>query len=348
MRIAVKDLFDLRGMKTSGGSRALFDISEVKRETAVSIQKLIDAGAVIVGKNKLSEFAFAGPWVPEHIDYLLPFNPRGDGYNSPGDSSGGSAASVASYDWLDASVGSDTGGSIRGPACTNGVHGNRPTQDAVNLTGALVLSSSMDTAGILARNPVTWSNINKVLYSGSIRTYRKYPTLIFIDPESAKKLSQLESEFPEIAAAAYGFVDALANLTSAKTSTPLVDEIWTGTVPDGLGNVTLASIVDTVYGKLTSYEQWNEFGRDFVESYKESHNGEFPHMSFFTRQFWLEANSTQTVESHEKDRENKRLVGNWVTSNYLIPDNETCSSALVLYFNTPRAAFQYKSDVSNE
>ena len=175
LRIAVKDLFDLRGMKTSGGNRALYEMGEPKSTTAVAVQKLMDAGAVIVGKNKLSEFAYAGGYHTDHIDYLLPFNPRGDGYNSPGDSSGGSGASVASYEWLDASLGSDTGGSIRGPASQNGVFGSRPSHGAVNMTGSLVLSNSMDTGGVLARDPKLWSRINKVLYSGFAKEYTNSP-----------------------------------------------------------------------------------------------------------------------------------------------------------------------------
>jgi Asp-tRNA(Asn)/Glu-tRNA(Gln) amidotransferase A subunit family amidase len=59
-------------MKTSFGNRALFEMSEIENTTAVAVQKLIDAGAVVVGKNKLSEFAYAGPNVVDHINYLLP------------------------------------------------------------------------------------------------------------------------------------------------------------------------------------------------------------------------------------------------------------------------------------
>jgi Asp-tRNA(Asn)/Glu-tRNA(Gln) amidotransferase A subunit family amidase len=126
VRIAIKDNFDLRSLKTGGGNRALYGMSDVKTKTATAVQRLIDAGAVIVGKNKLAEFAFAPHHVTEHINYLLPFSHRGDGYNSTGASSSGSAAAIALYDWLDVSLASDTGGSVRGPAFYNGVYGNRP------------------------------------------------------------------------------------------------------------------------------------------------------------------------------------------------------------------------------
>jgi Asp-tRNA(Asn)/Glu-tRNA(Gln) amidotransferase A subunit family amidase len=156
-------------------------MSDVKTSTATAVQVLIDAGAVVVGKNKLAEFAFASHFVTENVDYLLPFNPRGDGYNTPGASSGGSAAAVASYDRLDVTLGSDTGGSIRAPAFYNGVHGNRPSLGAVGMEGALPLSSTLDTAGTLARDPEIWSRVNRVLYGNLTDNFTSYPKMIIID-----------------------------------------------------------------------------------------------------------------------------------------------------------------------
>lgn len=347
LRIAVKDLYDLKGMKTSGGNRALFEISQPKTETAVSVQKLIDAGAIIVGKNKLSEFAFAGPFVPEHIDYLLPFNPRGDGYNSPGDSSGGSAACIAAYDWLDASMGSDTGGSIRGPASGNGIHGNRPTQDAVNLTGALVLSSAMDTSGMFARDPVVWSKVNKALYAGNVDEYNKYPKSIYLDPNLEEIIAEFNGTYPELQSAVEGFLDALTNITSGKAVTFNVDEAWNASIPTALADKQLAPVVNRVYGNLTTFEQWDQFGRDFVKTYMESHDGDFPHMSPGTREGWLRANATYTEAYYKRDLEIKELVVSWSEENFLIPDDTTCSESIYLYFGFP-PGFLYKPDVSQE
>lgn len=83
VRLAVKDLYDLKGVKTSGGNRALFEMTSPANVTAAAVQSLIDAGAVVVGKNKLSEFAYAGQYHLDHVDYLLPFNPRGKQRNYP-------------------------------------------------------------------------------------------------------------------------------------------------------------------------------------------------------------------------------------------------------------------------
>lgn len=345
LRIAVKDLFDLKGMKTSFGNRALFEMSTLKTETAYAAQKLIDAGAIVVGKNKLSEFAYAGPWVTEHLDYLLPFNPRGDGYNTPGDSSGGSAAAVASYAWLDASMGSDTGGSVRGPAADNGVHGNRPTQDAVDLTGAMPLSPAMDTAGILARDTAVWSSICKVLYADNIQEYEGYPSVVLIDVSTAMDLKNTRKDdgFLAYTAAVSSFIDAVTGFLSGNNSTYSIDEAWNDTPPM---DQTIGSFIGDVYRNLTTYEQWDKFGRDFVAEYKGIHNGAFPHMTWDTRKGWFYANESIDEDIHQEDLQLKRVVADWADENFLLRDNSTCSNAIYLRFhgNFP----DYKQDISQK
>ncbi|CEI42154.1 unnamed protein product [Fusarium venenatum] len=315
LRIGIKDLFDMKGVKTSFGSKAWYDMSKVKKESAIVVQKLIDAGAVIVGKNKLSEFAFAGLFVTEHIDYLLPVNPRGDAYQSPSDSSGGSAAAVASYDWLDASLGSDTGGSIRGPAATNGVHGGRPSQDAVNLTGALPLSTSMDTAGIIVRDPRMWANIE-----------------------------DFERDSPEAAEAVKEFLDGLSKLLSTKPKTIDVDKLWGNSTPEEYKGRSLADDVLTLYGRLCFYEQWAEIGKDFIEEYQGSNNGAFPYMVDGIREGWLDANKTYTKDTYKDDLDLKNTIEDWVEKELLSPDKKSCSEAIYVYISV--ASQFYKPDVS--
>lgn len=345
LRIAVKDLFDLKGMKTSFGNRALFETSTPKTETAYAVQKLIDAGAIVVGKNKLSEFAFAGPFVTEHLDYLLPFNPRGDGYNTPGDSSGGSAAAVASYAWLDASMGSDTGGSVRGPAVVNGVHGNRPTQDAVSLTGALPLSPAMDTAGILARDTAVWSSVCKVLYADEIQEYERYPSVVLVDKSTAMDLENPGTDGGSVAyaAAVSSFIDAVTEFLSGSTTTYSIDEAWNDAPPL---DQPLGSFCSAVYSNLTTYEQWVEFGRDFIDEYGQGHDGALPHMSWSNRNGWFNANASIDEDIHRADLQLKRVVADWADENFLSRDDGTCSNAIYLAFNRNSPA--YKQDVSQE
>ncbi|KAF5120173.1 Glutamyl-tRNA(Gln) amidotransferase subunit A [Metarhizium anisopliae] len=346
VRISVKDLFDLKGLKTSGGNRAFYARSNIKNETAIAVQKLIDAGAVVVGKTKLSDFAFGGSYFTSHIDYLLPFNPRGDGYNLPSDSSGGSGASVASYDWLDASVGSDTGGSVRGPAQQNGVHGNRPTHGAVDLSGAIPLSPAMDTVGMLARDPLLWSKINRVLYAGSVKEFAKFPKSILLDPSSAKKLSAAEQEYPKMAAAANNFLNHLSKILAANVSTFSIDEAWNKSTPVAFNTTPIVNAVNRIYGGLTRYEQWSDFGKAFVSEYMETHNGEFPHMVPDVRVGWLLANASLTEDDHKGDLKNKSGVAEWVAQKFLTRDEDTCSNAIYVYFTMPYKS--YKPDISGD
>lgn len=102
----MKDNVDVKGVKTSFGNRAYYDLYLPRSETAESIQGLIDCGVIVCGKTKMSSF---GDWEEptESIDYQTPWNPRRDGYQSTGGSSSGSAAAISSYDWVDIAIGTD-------------------------------------------------------------------------------------------------------------------------------------------------------------------------------------------------------------------------------------------------
>ena len=105
-RIVVKDIFDIRGLQTSACNRAFLRWNRPADQTAPIIQRLIDGGAEIVGKAKLSSM-ISREEPSENLEYHPPHNPRGDGEQSPAGSSSGSAAAVAAYDWLDFGIGSD-------------------------------------------------------------------------------------------------------------------------------------------------------------------------------------------------------------------------------------------------
>ena len=103
----MKDNYHIRGTRTSLGNRAYYETSFVQDITAEAVSRLIHAGAQIIGKAHLSSFAMM-EHPTQSVDYQAPFNPRGDGYLITGGSSGGNAAAVATYDWLDVSLVSDS------------------------------------------------------------------------------------------------------------------------------------------------------------------------------------------------------------------------------------------------
>jgi Asp-tRNA(Asn)/Glu-tRNA(Gln) amidotransferase A subunit family amidase len=107
LRIAVKDIFEIKGVRISVCNKGYYELYPPPQKTAASIDLLCCAGAKIIGTTKLASFAATEEPV-ECIDYQAPWNPRGDGYQSPAGSSSGSAAAIASYDWLDISIGSDS------------------------------------------------------------------------------------------------------------------------------------------------------------------------------------------------------------------------------------------------
>lgn len=137
--VGIKDIYYTAGLKTTGGSRVFEDF--VPQEDATSVQRLRKAGAVILGKTATTEFAYAdpaptrNPWNPEH---------------TPGGSSSGSAAAVASF-MCPAACGSQTGGSILRPAAYCGVVGLKPTYGRISRYGVMALSWSLDHVGFLTR-----------------------------------------------------------------------------------------------------------------------------------------------------------------------------------------------------
>ena len=107
LRVAVKDIYEIEGLRTSVCNRAYYELYPPRSKTAACIEMLQNAGASIVGTTKLALFAATEEPI-ECVDFQAPWNPRGDGYQSPAGSSSGSGAAVAAYPWLDISIGSDS------------------------------------------------------------------------------------------------------------------------------------------------------------------------------------------------------------------------------------------------
>jgi aspartyl-tRNA(Asn)/glutamyl-tRNA(Gln) amidotransferase subunit A len=145
--VSIKDLFDVAGETTTAGSIALRDAAPAKADAAI-VRRLRQAGAVILGKTNMVEFAFSGVGLNPH--YGTPGNAV-DPERIPGGSSSGAGVSVAEGT-SDISIGSDTGGSVRIPAAFNGLVGFKPTARRVSLDGAFPLSYSLDSVGPLARS----------------------------------------------------------------------------------------------------------------------------------------------------------------------------------------------------
>jgi aspartyl-tRNA(Asn)/glutamyl-tRNA(Gln) amidotransferase subunit A len=165
--ISIKDLFDVAGDTTLAGSRVLRD-AEPARENAVIVQRLLNAGAVLVGRTNMSEFAFSGVGLNPH--YGTPSSPwdRATG-RIPGGSSSGAGVSVADG-MAAAAIGTDTGGSVRIPSAFCGLTGFKPTAARVPTQGALPLSWTLDSIGPLAASVECCAILDALLSGTGYRT----------------------------------------------------------------------------------------------------------------------------------------------------------------------------------
>ncbi len=174
---AVKDMYDIKGERTGGGSPEWLHAHPHAHKNSACVQLLLDAGAEIIGKTICDEFFFSLSGANAH--YGTPTNPRAPD-RMPGGSSSGSAVAVASGE-CDFALGSDTGGSIRVPASFCGIYGLRPTHGRTDLTGAMAMAPTFDTAGWFASNPEVLRKVGTVLLKGETKKEKVARVLIATD-----------------------------------------------------------------------------------------------------------------------------------------------------------------------
>ncbi len=166
MTVSVKDLFDVAGQVTKAGSTLLAN-APVATADCPAVARLRSAGATLAGRTNMVEFAFSGVGINPH--YGTPVNPADTGVERiPGGSSSGAAVSVATGAAL-IGLGSDTGGSIRIPAALCGIVGFKSTAHLVPTTGALPLSTSLDTVCALTRSVRDAVLAHEVLAARSVK-----------------------------------------------------------------------------------------------------------------------------------------------------------------------------------
>ncbi|MCW8862761.1 MAG: amidase, partial [Rhodospirillales bacterium] len=205
--VSIKDLFDVAGDVTRAGSVALRGSEPAKADAAI-VARLRAAGAIIVGRTNMTEFAFSGVGLNPHFGTPRNAFDRETG-RIPGGSSSGAAVSVADG-MAAAAIGTDTGGSVRIPSALNGLSGFKPTQKRIPLDGVFPLSASLDTVGPLAPTVHCCALLDAAMAGKPISPPRPRPVagLRFAVPETIL-LDDLED------AVAIAFMRALDTLSDA-------------------------------------------------------------------------------------------------------------------------------------
>jgi len=159
LTFAVKDIYDVAGHRTGFGSPDWLRTHEPAAQTAPVVQRLLDAGAHLVGKTHTDELTWS--LTGENAHYGAPLNVNAPGRITGGSSSGSASAVAAGV--VDFAIGSDTGGSVRLPASFCGILGMRPTHARIPLDGARPLAPSFDTCGWFARDAAVFERVGRIL-----------------------------------------------------------------------------------------------------------------------------------------------------------------------------------------
>lgn len=337
LRVAVKDLFDMRGLQTSAGSQAWIRITPVAATTAPALQRLIDQGAVLVGKYKTAQFASGGsPWT--WVDAQSPFNPRGDGYLTCAASSSGGGCSVAAYDWLDVAVGTDTAVSMRRPAAVSGTYANRPSQGLMALDGVVAQNWAQDTTGVFVRDPRLWTRVAKAWYTPDLQQGSNITGLSpLLVPDARTFPTQVlypVEYFPLANPAAQALVDRFVaqmsqhlHLTTRRLN--LTQLVATGSMFDGGDNWDRIFNASTV---LTLWSQHVAVAAPLMTAWAGLEDGRFPPVDAEWRREWTQLFDPQTVNraAYARALRDKARSVEWFERNVLWQTEASCSQSVML------------------
>ena len=276
--VAIKDLIDVAGVPTSFASRA--GSPKLPTTDAALVRRLKEAGAVILGKTNLLEYAY-GMVHPDFGQTNNPWNPQ----RTSGGSSGGSVAAVAAGLCF-AAVGTDTGGSIRIPAAYCGIAGLKPTYGLVEVEGVQPLSWSLDHAGPVARS---CADAACLLAAMTGKPYRADPLPLrglrvgvmqhpgadrFMEPGVsalvAQALGQLRAAGAEVSTVAVPNLEAAsaALLAILSPEASVIHQRLVGAEPEGFGEGTRLMIEAGFAVPATSYVRAQQLRRELVESFR--------------------------------------------------------------------------------
>ncbi|KAF2117001.1 amidase signature domain-containing protein [Lophiotrema nucula] len=305
-RFAVKDIFAIDGLRQTAGCRAWFDLSKTSTATAPALQRLIDEGANLVGTLKLGSL-ITREEPTESADYHAAFNPRGDGYQSAWSSSGGSGASVASYEWLDFTLGTDTTGSSRRPALANGHFQIRLTQTALSLEGIVPSWKYFDAPAMYTRDIRNLEKWVGAWISEEPQVYQSSMSIIyprdFLPVANTVQMGLIDK-----------FVQDLEATFDVRKTELSIADLWKEKTPQEARGADITEFLKDVGVKSFCYGVAEEL-QSFRDEYWKKHS-KAPYVNPVMR--WrLEAAANVTREQHEDAVDRLRIYKRWLIEEVL-------------------------------
>ncbi|KAH8812887.1 amidase signature domain-containing protein [Xylogone sp. PMI_703] len=348
IRVVVKDNYHIRGTRTSLGNRAYLETYPIQEGTTDVVSRLIEAGVHIVGKAHLSSFAMM-----EHpmqsVDYQAPFNPRGDGYLITGGSSGGTAAAVAAYDWLDIAICSDSElpyasttyfeaqltelskqrEVLESQLFQTGVFGFRPSTQSISTNGLTMAWPAMDTPGWLGRNLEIFPHLVKALRRSEPKPQQSKESLCevlyvddFIPKDHQNQVDMMKHFITDIS--------KVIGCTYRKIS--LQDE-WRVSAPIEEKDLQKYLYNTTRHGwYYSAYHSFDKFRKDY-----QNLHGHGPFVTEVVRWYWALGKDV-TLEQHEEMMNRFSVFKDWFIDRYI--SDESKANIVALHIDTVQAKYR--------
>ncbi|KAJ5707141.1 hypothetical protein N7488_006942 [Penicillium malachiteum] len=291
VRFAVKDVFEIKGLRVTAGNRAFYNLPKLAKKTRPAIQGLLDSGAELFGTLKLGSL-IAREEPRESVDYPASFNPRADGYQSAWSSSGGSGAAIAAYEWFDFTLAT---GSSRRPAMANGAFQIRLTHDAIPLTNVVPSFPSIDS---LKKYVGVWLNQEITTYADN-----QLPTTIVYLTDFLPVQNDAQINLTN------GFISDVETALGVETEKISVADTWQASPPQGVTDVSIHEYLKDVGVNKFVYDVYHTMD-DFRDNYHEKF-GLDPYVSPTTRFRWNLARDIST-ETHEDGMRRLQVYKGWL------------------------------------
>ncbi|CAI6084958.1 unnamed protein product [Clonostachys chloroleuca] len=333
MRVAIKDNIDVAGVPTSVGSKAFAELYGTRDKNALCVERLLDAGALIIGKAKTVQFA-SGEGARDWIDYQAPFNPRGDGYQDPECSSAGSATACSAYDWVDIALGTDTIGSIIGPAAHHGLFGLRPSLGSVPMLGIVPFSKQLDTVGPFTRTASLATKVMQVLTAADMTALQYLKNIQLLYP------ADMFGSLPEYSTFTEPFIQQLEEFLGVKRVNVSIREKFKE--QDIAGGKSIDEFLSQTAARIQLFDCYRSCA-PFLDEYKKTFNKTAFADPYIRFKWKLGEKITQ--QQYEEAISQRDVLREWVLQK-LIPKNSLneVQSILIMPNGKTEELYRYRYD----